>query len=74
MEALSAALEHPAPDFLKNFHEQWFDLEQVFAVALDRRDEDVVADNNELIQRALEVLSSLVAEQLQACGPEDGGG
>jgi hypothetical protein len=73
LEALSAALEQPEQGFLDDFHEHWFDLEQVFAVALDGRYEQVLADNRELIEQAVEALSALVAAQLQQSESEDDG-
>jgi hypothetical protein len=72
LEALSVALEQPEQGFLDAFHEHWFDLEQVLAVALDGRYEQVVADNRELIEQAVDTLASLVADQLQRSEDEGG--
>ncbi len=64
LEALSQVLVEPTEAFSEAFHEHWFDLEQVLAVALDRTYDEVLAENHELTDQAITNLKVLVADQL----------
>ena len=53
LEALLNALESADFGWKTAFHDEWFNLEQVYAVALDRGDNAVVLENEELISSTL---------------------
>jgi hypothetical protein len=65
LEGLLNALEAVDPAWKEAFHEEWFTLEQVFAVSLDRPGKNVIGDSKKILEEALGKLSDLVREPLE---------
>lgn len=53
LDALFNALEAVGASWREAFHEQWFTLEQVFAVSLDRPGKNVIGDSKEILEEAV---------------------
>lgn len=62
LDALLAALEDAPEDWRKAFQEEWWTLEQVYAVSLDRGKDAMAGENGSIIQGAVARLKDLVAE------------
>ena len=60
LEALLNVLESTSNEWKEAFHEEWWNLEQVFAVALDRNDDSVLSENEELISKSLSQMEALI--------------
>ena len=65
LEGLLNALESVEQSWKEAFHEDWFTLEQVFAVSLDRPGKHVIDHSKEILQEALGNLAHLVTDQLE---------
>ena len=65
LEGLLNVLQAVEPSWKETFHEEWFTLEQVFAVSLDRPGENVIDDSKAILQEAVAKLSELVRGQLE---------
>ncbi len=63
LEALLNALESVSSGWKSAFHEEWWNLEQVYAVALDRNDDLVLIENEELISSSLENMKKLISKK-----------
>ncbi len=61
LEALLNALESVPNDWKLAFHEEWWNLEQAYAVALDRNDDSVLIENEELISSSLDNMRKLIS-------------
>ena len=62
LEALLNALESVSVDWKSAFHEEWWDLEQVYAISLDREDESFLIENEESISSSLDKMKKLIEE------------
>jgi hypothetical protein len=79
LRSLADALEKPAPAWKEDFLSEWWTLEQVYAVALDRGELDrLPAESQDLLDGAVAALSRKVVEALRqgalATGPPSPGG
>jgi hypothetical protein len=66
--ALLSVLENATTTWRESFVAEWGDLEQVYAVALDRN-RDLDAEDDAIIASALAALKSLIAQVIE---PDDG--
>lgn len=68
LDALLAALEDAPEDWRKAFQAEWWTLEQVYAVALDRGQDAMAGENGSMVQGAVARLKDLVAERAVRSG------
>lgn len=61
LESLLSALEKPDPDWKTKFRKKWGVLEEVYAVALDRKS-DLTTNDWNLVNAALEALRQLLKQ------------
>ena len=64
VEALLQALEEIPMEWIASAREHWWDLEQVYAVVLDRNDDSIIRENQELIRSAITELKRLVQRHI----------
>jgi predicted RNA-binding protein with EMAP domain len=67
LHSLIAALEHPTDDWKQRFLADWWTLEQVYAVAIDRNELDRLPKQNQgLLLQAVAALKQLVLEAISS--------
>ena len=64
LEALLNVLASVSVDWKSAFHEEWWNLEQVYAISLDRNDDAVLIENEESISSSLDKMKELI-EKIQ---------
>jgi hypothetical protein len=72
LETLSAQLETTNEAWKLRFQDQWATLEEVFAVALDRRAAVLDKEGTDLVTNAFTNLGSLVNEAITGLSPDSG--
>lgn len=60
LESLMNAFESVDIDWKKSFHSEWWTLEQIYAVALDRSDDSVFIENKELLDSSISNIEELI--------------
>lgn len=62
LESLENSLEAVGKQWRKAFHEEWWTLEQVYAVALDRNEEPLSDSSQQIIREALNNAKQLLTQ------------
>lgn len=66
LRSLAEALEHPPPTWKEKFLGDWWTLEQVYAVAVDRDElDDLPPESQDLVDGAVAALKHIVVEALK---------
>lgn len=75
LRSLVEALELPSPAWKEDFVSEWWTLEQVYAVAIDRNELDhLPAESKELIDRAVASLRGMVVGAMNSARQAAGRG
>jgi hypothetical protein len=64
LEGLHNLLEHPHENWTNDFYRGWMPLEEVYAVALDRKKSELDEHSQSTIKGALEKLEELIKSEL----------
>jgi len=64
LKSLLCALQCAAESWKGSFQEEWWTLEQVYAVALDRGQDPMAGENGAMVRQAVARLKDLVAENV----------
>jgi hypothetical protein len=67
LRSLLEALERPSPNWKEDFRSDWWTLEQVYAVAIDRDQLDPLpAESRALVAEAIRSLKTLVSKAIDS--------
>jgi hypothetical protein len=64
LDSLMACLEAPDQEWIQRFRSEWWTLEQVYAVALDRGKTELSAEDEALVNEAVAKMKQLLAERV----------
>ena len=64
LEALNDSLQSVPESWREAFHQEWWTLEQVFAVGLDRNEERLCEENLRLVEEAIRNMKRLLVQMV----------
>ncbi|OGT04882.1 MAG: hypothetical protein A2Z65_12955 [Gallionellales bacterium RIFCSPLOWO2_02_58_13] len=64
LEGLHNFLDHPDENWINNFYQYWMPLEEIYAVALDRKQSEFDEHSQTIIGQSLGKLKELIVSKL----------